>query len=175
MSPQPHKIDGLRVPLFDRFVDSAPELQKEHTPMRVYGRAEVSMSIARDLDRLLNTRRAPAPALPELSVLDYGVPDFSHVSAADEAECRNLAETIRVAIQAFEPRLEEPSVVFEPDPSDVRSLLAHISGKVRLGRHPEPVTFSVLRKGRDGRMEVLTVEPVPDDERPPLARQSLHG
>ena len=175
MSSQPHKIDGLRVPLFDRFLDSAPELRKEHAPLRVYGRAEVSISIARDLNRLLNTRRAVPPASPALTVLDYGIPDFSHVSAADEPECRNLAEIIRLAIEAFEPRLQEPLVTLQPDPGDARSLLAWISGKVRLGQHAEPITFSVLRRTRDGKMEVLTVEPVPDNERERSNRRSLHG
>jgi type VI secretion system protein ImpF len=167
MSPQPQKIEGLRVPLFDRFIDSAPELRKEHTPLRVYGRAEISTSIARDLDRLLNTRRALPPASSALTVIDYGIPDFNHVSAADELECKRLAETIRLAIETFESRLEEPLVTIDPDPTDTRSLLVSITGRVRLGRHAEPVAFSVL--------EVLAVEPVSDDERERSSRQIHHG
>src|SRR3982074_3685706 len=78
MMIHPKNIHGLRVPLFDRLVDGAPEVQKEPTSLRVQGCEALFASIARDLQRLLNTRRASdAPLDPaKATVLDYGIPHF---------------------------------------------------------------------------------------------------
>ena len=161
LSVQPKPILGLRVPLFDRLADSAPEVRKEHTPLRIYDRAALFASIARDLGRLLNTRSTLPQNTAQLTVLDYGIPDFSHISAADELAQRALAETIRQTIQHFEPRLEEVVVTFAPDPRSALQLLASISGKVHLSTHTEPITFSVLRESSSGEVEVIAPEILP--------------
>jgi type VI secretion system lysozyme-like protein len=161
LSIQPKPVLGLRVPLFDRLVDSAPEVRKEHTPLRIYGREALFASIARDLGRLLNTRSNLPSMTPQPTVLDYGIPDFSHIAASDELSQRGLAETIRQAIQNFEPRLEEVVVTFARDPSSTLQLLAFIAGKVRLGTHIEPITFSVLRHTTRGEVEVIAPETPP--------------
>jgi type VI secretion system lysozyme-like protein len=95
---------------------------------------------------------------PQPTVLDYGIPDFSHIAASDELAQRGLAETVRQAIQHFEPRLEEVVVTFARDPRSALQLLAFIAGKVRLGTHIEPITFSVLRHTTSGEVEVIAPE-----------------
>jgi len=161
LSIQPKSILGLRVPLFDRLVDDAPEVRKEHAPLRIYGRADLFASIARDLSRLLNARNSVPANTAQLTVLDYGIPDFSHIASSDEFALRTLAETIRQAIQHFEPRLEEVVVAFERDPRSTVQLLASISGKVRLSTHTEPITFSVLHQSSSGEVEVIAPETLP--------------
>lgn len=163
LSIQPKPVLGLRVPLFDRLVDSTPEVQNEHNPLRIYSKAALFDSIARDLSRLLNTRSNRPANTVHLTVLDYGIPDFSYISADDELAQRPFAETIRQAIQHFEPRLEEVTIAFVRDPRNSLQLLASISGKVRLGNHTEPITFSVLRQDSHGEVEVIAPEILPFD------------
>ena len=73
------------MPLFDRLVDTAPDSPANSpTPVRMQQRTALFASMARDIGRLLNTRRGSGATLYPLTatVLDYGVPSFSHLSAA---------------------------------------------------------------------------------------------
>ena len=163
MSMQPKLLEGLRVPLFDRLVDSAPEVSQELTPLRLYGRDAVFASIARDLHRLLNTRRS-TPGLLRLTdatVLDFGIPDFAHLSTSGDLDSRALAEMVRQAVQIFEPRLADITVTFTPNIQDPRQFLGTIACKVRLGTHPEPVTFPLVLQNREQSVEVLLPAPKP--------------
>ncbi len=150
-------IQGQPVPLFDRLIDEVPELAREQTPMRVYGEDGLRRSVARDLGRLLNTRSPNLmPVYP--TVLDYGVPDFGHLFAASLTDRTTLAETIRAAIVAYEPRLQSPAVTIEADPVNGLHALGIITGKLGLSRLPEPVSFEIFRPEPEG--EIL-VRPIP--------------
>lgn len=153
----PKTIHGLRVPLFDRLVDSAPEVHKELTPLRVHGRDALFSSIARDLQRLLNTRRASDAPLDvaNATVLEYGIPDFSQFSASSVTDRRHLAETLRLAINAFEPRLQETFIHIESIDSSPHRIVGSISCKVRLGNLVEPMTFPILLHGSEHIVEVI--------------------
>jgi type VI secretion system protein ImpF len=160
MMMHPKNIHGLRVPLFDRLVDSAPEVQKEPTSLRVQGREAFFASIARDLQRLLNTRRASnVPLDPaKATVLDYGIPHFSHFSASSVTDRRSLAEILRVAINVFEPRLQNISIQLEAAGDSPHQLLGRISCTARLGNLLEPVTFPLLLHDGEGLVEVIPPE-----------------
>ena len=150
-------IQGQPVPLFDRLIDEAPELAREQTPMRVYGEDGLRQSVARDLTRLLNTRSAGLmPGYP--TVLDYGVPDFGHLFAASLTDRTALAESVRAAIVAYEPRLQSPVVTIQADPSNVLQALGLITGKLGLDLLSEPVSFEIFRPESEGD---LLVRPVP--------------
>jgi type VI secretion system protein ImpF len=160
MMMHPTNIYGLRVPLFDRLVDGAPEVQKELTSLRVQGCEALFASIACDLQRLLNTCRASdAPLDPaKATVLDYGIPHFSHLSASSVTDRRSLAEILRVAINVFEPRLQNISIQLE-DPSDSsHQLIGHISCTARLGTLLESVTFPLLLHDSESLVEVMPPE-----------------
>ena len=105
--------------------------------------AEVVASVRREISRLLNTRVAPnhRASAPRLSVVDYGIADFSHLSAADTLEIEALAKLLTHAIQSFEPRLLNPRVVLQADPSDLRKVIGQMDAKVMIGVIPEPVCF----------------------------------
>jgi type VI secretion system protein ImpF len=160
MMMHPKKINGLRVPLFDRLVDSAPEVQKELSSLRVLGREAVFASIARDLQRLLNTRRASnVPLDPaKATVLDYGIPHFSHLSASSVTDRRSLAKILRVAINVFEPRLQNISIQLEDTGDSSYQLLGRIFCTVRLGTLLEPVTFPLLLHDKESLVEVMPPE-----------------
>lgn len=159
----PKTIHGLRVPLFDRLVNSAPEVHKELTPLRVHGREALFASIARDLQRLLNTRRASyAPLDPaKATVLDYGIPDFSQFSASSVTDRRQLTEILRLAISVFEPRLQEISIQIESSDSSPHQMIGSINCKARLGSLLEPMTFPILLHSSEHTVEILAPEDHP--------------
>ena len=103
-------IPGGPIPLFDkldqRAMASAPAEQ-------VLDADGVEASVVRELRRLLNSRsRIPLSVFTdaELTVLDYGIPDYGAHSAQSEADRRRVAAAIRHAIEAFEPRLSDVDV-----------------------------------------------------------------
>jgi type VI secretion system lysozyme-like protein len=104
---------------------------------------EVVASVRREISRLLNTRVAPGhrASAPRLSVVDYGIADFSHLSAADTLEIEALATRLTRAVQSFEPRLLNPRVILQADPSDPRKVIGQMEAKLMIGMIPEPVCF----------------------------------
>jgi type VI secretion system protein ImpF len=104
---------------------------------------EVVASVRREISRLLNTRVAAGHRTgePRLSVVDYGIADFSHVSAADALELEALATRLTRAIQSFEPRLLNAQVILQADPSDPRKVVGQMEAKLVIGIIPEPVCF----------------------------------
>lgn len=165
MSYQPTNVIGLRVPLFDRLVDSAPDQPKEVSPLRVYTKQSLFASIARDIGRLLNTRRGSQRAfhVSTASVLEYGLPSFSHLNAASATDRRILAESLRETISFFEPRALHVGIQLEPDPDQPSAMLGYIHCEVRIGALTEPVTFPLVVENRKGVIEVLMSESTASD------------
>ena len=126
--------------VLDRLLEFNPGVPDDlHTEdLRQYAK-----SINRDLEWLLNTRRAVERLPPEHKELNrslaaYGLPDFS------DEEINNSAEGVRRAIEAtirtFEPRLSEVSValVAKGAGERERALIFRVEAHLRV----EPVTFS---------------------------------
>lgn len=70
----------------------------------------VEASVNQELKRLLNSRssvRLSDFAEARLTVLDYGIPDYTALSAQNDTECTMIADAIRHAIACFEPRLSD--------------------------------------------------------------------
>lgn len=66
--------------------------------------------IRRDVELLLGSRsplpmQVAADGTEPLSVTEYGLPDFTHLSARSEDDCRLLAKAVKRVIEAFESRL----------------------------------------------------------------------
>ncbi len=103
-------IPGGPVPLFDKLDQRATVTDQTDQVLDIDG---VEASVARELRRLLNSR-SPIPLSTyvdaELTVLDYGIPDYGAHSAQSEADRRRVAAAIRHAIEAFEPRLSDADV-----------------------------------------------------------------
>jgi len=148
------------MPLFDRLVDWQPTLPSEAPPLRTLGRRELKESVRRELTYLLNTRVSlPAHRLRarERSVIDYGIPDFSMLSARSHEDRLQLAEIIRAAIVAYEPRLTDVRVRLDPVPGDDASLTGRIEAALVVDRVTEPLSFAtILHNG--GAVEVLDAD-----------------
>jgi type VI secretion system protein ImpF len=148
----------LRASILDRLIDEEPGGQPERPPFRAQTRAEYGRSVARDLNWLLNTRctaRVHADGSPEgKSVLEYGLPDFTHLSPASWEDRQRLAKQVRETIDAFEPRLKVRRVLVEPMEGHHRSLVVRIEALLLGESTPEPVSFRVLVDAAGGSVRV---------------------
>lgn len=155
----PKPVRGGRALLFERLADSVPQTSwEEARPFRVHDVQALKVSVARELGRLLNTRRhgaRPGGGGEEMTVLDYGVPDFSSLSAASGDDQRRLAETVAAAVAAFEPRLRGVRVeARRADAAHDRTVMLRIEAVLESGLVPEPVSFRVRVKTKTGEAEV---------------------
>ncbi len=108
---------------------------------------EVTQAVRRDLENLLNTRRRcgliPA-GLEELdvSLVTYGLPDFSQFNLQQPEERDRLRAEIEETIRAFEPRFKSVRVAFTSDAQHTeRHLRFRIDALLRLQPEPEQVVF----------------------------------
>lgn len=147
---QPKPIAGARIPLFERLVDQDLQQASEPNPLRVHHREELRESVRREVARLLNTR-CPVREDRNGSVIDYGLPDFSWMTAASGDDRRQLAETIARKVTAYEPRLRQVRVALERDPEDPRALIGTIEGVLVVETIQEPVSFPLLLHNKTGK------------------------
>lgn len=113
---------------------------------RLLDRDGLAASIARELDRLLNTRTPLSVEELERrprSTLDYGLPDLSLFWPLNPHSEAHLVALITDTVAAFEPRLRNPWVRVERIPGPQRSLRALVGGEIALGGMVERVTFPV--------------------------------
>ena len=164
----PKKVEGGRALLFERLAGaSGPRGEEEGArPFRIHEGAALKESVARELRRLLNTRsNLPLDSRGgELSVIDYGLPDFSSLSALSGDDRERLSALVTRAVAAFEPRLRDVRVTAER-PSDARAkderprsndraLILRLDATLVVGEHPEPVSFSLQARPGAGAVDV---------------------
>ncbi|MEO2218704.1 type VI secretion system baseplate subunit TssE [Chromobacterium vaccinii] len=135
--------------LFELLADEAPRVGSEAEPRRQVDRAALLESVRVELERLLGSRRDSQPRLTPLSVIDYGVPDWSALHADRGADREQLARGIRQAILAFEPRLRRPEVDAEAVAGKRQTLKVDIRGELAIEGECWPVAF-VARLGEGG-------------------------
>ena len=84
--------------IIDRLIVEEPESGRESVPLRTFGWEEFKESVRRDLEWLLNTRCSDPRSLldkRELTVLDYGVPDFGDYFITGTADQQRLEDKKR--------------------------------------------------------------------------------
>jgi type VI secretion system protein ImpF len=136
---------GSLPPLFERLIDLAPQdAASPADALRLRG-FDLRITVARAVGQLLDTRRnvplEEAAAAEGLTVIDFGIPDFGTRSPADAHARMLLAEAIRRALLAFEPRLQQPSVVLVSKPGEPGRLEVQITAALDDGICVEPVSF----------------------------------
>ncbi|MCK6487259.1 MAG: type VI secretion system baseplate subunit TssE [Planctomycetes bacterium] len=101
--------------LLDRLTDDEPDKRSEPPQARAATVRQVRQAVLRDLRRLLNChhrlddeQRRIWPQAAS-SVIDWGVPDVCGRCLTDQ-DLPWLAEQLRRAVLAFEPRFDPPSV-----------------------------------------------------------------
>lgn len=148
----------VRMPLFDRLVDRAhSRVPHDKVPVRTIDRGLLKESVRRELEQLFNTR-CPTPAhllgTRPRTVIDYGIPDFSTISARNFDDRKRLEAMLRSAIEAYEPRLSDVRVVVEVMPGNDFVLRGYIAGYLIVDGVPEAVLFPTLMQMRDATVEV---------------------
>jgi len=143
-----HAEGYARVPLLERLLDTHRQEQTESPPLRVLGEAGLRASIAAELERLFNTRRATARETG-LTVLDYGIPDWSDLYASNVDDRMRIERGMLRAILSFEPRLRRPNVSVTPIATEKQNLHVDVRGQLRDDREAPAVLFSIhLHNGR---------------------------
>lgn len=136
-----------RASLVDRLVDREPFRTAEPRPLRVLNRRNFKAALRRDLSWLFNTRTPLSGTdydAAELTVVDFGIPDFGGLSAANPEDRALMARRMTRALRAFEPRLDRVRVDVQPSAADVRRMEAVLSADLVVGAIREPVSFRTI-------------------------------
>ena len=107
-------------------------------------------AVRRDLEDLLNTRRAARDVVEGFeevrgSVVAFGMPDLSAVPAGTEGERQEVGRVIEGVINCFEPRLREVRAqLVESTNGRERSVRFHIHARLAVDPSPEVGFDTVL-------------------------------
>jgi len=141
-------------PYFDRLLGLWDGLQVDKT----LDAAGLRASLARDIAQLFSTKsRLTIKEFMELeiSVLDYGLPDFSALSPNSQSDMDLMSETIAKAFECFEPRLREVVLTLTTESRDSCSVNVAIVAAVTLNGRACRVNFD-LAYAASG---ILTLQP----------------
>lgn len=143
----------------DRLVDLEPNRKLEPPLTRAQSVRELKAALRRDLEWLLNSRRTieESPAsLKEVvrSLYNYGLPDVASLYLRSPKDQAYLLESIRTAIEVFEPRLLNVKVTLESAAEDKRVIRFAIEGLLRMDPAPEQVFFDTVLEPTSGQYQV---------------------
>jgi type VI secretion system protein ImpF len=101
--------------MLDRLLDDEPDKSREVARTNVQSLRDIKASVRRDLENLLNTRARCVswpPSLEQLplSLVNYGLPDFTNTYANAVADPDTFIKVVKFAIEQFEPRLRDVRV-----------------------------------------------------------------
>jgi type VI secretion system protein ImpF len=142
--------------VLDRLLDAEPDVSREAPRNRNQVLRDLKMSVRRDLENLLNTRRRclPWPAgLKELkqSLVNYGIPDFMGMSLGTANDREEFCRTLQTLLRQCEPRFKTVSVklLTNAEPLD-RTLRFRIDALLLADPAPEPVVFDSMLEPASG-------------------------
>lgn len=148
---------NVTLPLLDRLTDEDPKRGEEVPLSRSKSLAALKVSVRRDLEWLLNTRRAERELPPEVSrsVFTYGLPEQSSGSENKDQVFQALARRMETAIAIFEPRLAGVRVSLSPhQDATIRRVDLIIDGLLRIDPSPEHVSFDTSLELTNGEYHV---------------------
>lgn len=135
---------SITLPLLDRLTDEDPKRGEEVALSRSKSLAALKIAVRRDLEWLLNTRRAERALPPNVSrsVFTYGLPEHSSGTEDRSQVFQELARRMETAIAIFEPRLAGVKVTLSPhQDATIRRIDLVIEGLLRIDPSPEHVSF----------------------------------
>lgn len=150
---EPKPIKGAKALLFERLVDENPNVPGEAQPFRIYGVAALRESVQRELSRLMNTRCPVSGGIVDerdRTVIDYGIPDFSHVGPASTTDLQHLSQVLERAITAYEPRLQQVRVTLEAAKNSQSVVRGTIAANLIVGTVNEPIAFPLVLSLKSG-------------------------
>lgn len=135
--------------VLDRLIDNEPKLSSEPPLNRAQSLRELKAGMKRDLEWLLNTRRAVEDVSDvykevERSLYAFGLPDISSFGVHSTHDQARLRRALEKAITFFEPRISGARVVMEMTGKGSRAIRFHIQGTLMIDPAPEPVAFDTV-------------------------------
>lgn len=133
--------------ILDRLLDDDPQNRRDVPKTRNQVLREMKQSVRRDLEQLLNTRwrcRSWPPDLEQLevSLVNYGIPDFTGANMSQAAEREQLRAVIERVVRKFEPRFKSVTVRMMENADEFdRTLRFRIDAMLYAEPAPEPVVF----------------------------------
>ena len=145
--------------LLDRLLDFEPDVSREAPKSRSKSLRDLKLSVRRDLEWLLNSRCFPQAIDERLeevkkSVIVYGLPDITGISAKNHNEQTRLTKAMETAIRNFEPRFLDLRVTLEPVNNIDRMLKFRIEAQLNVEPAPEPIAFDTVLQLGSGDFEV---------------------
>lgn len=135
-------VFACSAPLFDRLL--GPDDGSYFEPK--LDSLGLKKSLARELAQLFSTKSRLTLAQfqsSELTVLDYGLPDFTALSPTSPNDTTLMAEVMTKCLEKFEPRLSMVLVNVKPDTTSKTSAHASIAAAVTIGRQAVRVDFDL--------------------------------
>jgi type VI secretion system protein ImpF len=145
--------------VLDRLLDFEPDVSREAPKSRSKSLRDLKLSVRRDLEWLLNSRALPEEIDERLeevkkSVVVFGLPDITGISAKSHIEQKRLTEALENAIKIFEPRFLNLKVTLEPVNNIERMLKFRIEARLNVEPTPEPIAFDTVLQLGSGEFEV---------------------
>lgn len=145
--------------VLDRLLDFEPDVSREAPKSRSSSLRDLKLSVRRDLEWLLNSRAFSEEIDERLeevkkSVVVYGLPDITGISAKSHIEQKRLTESLETAIRIFEPRFLNLKVTLEPVNNIDRMLKFRIEARLNVEPTPEPIAFDTVLQLGSGEFEV---------------------
>lgn len=145
--------------VLDRLLDFEPNMSREAPKSRSKSLRELKLSVRRDLEWLLNSRQVVVDIdenLQEIkkSILTYGLPDVTGISAKNHLEQKRLSQALETAIKTFEPRFLDVKVTLEPVNNVDRMLKFRIEARLNVEPTPEPIAFDTVLQLGSGDFQV---------------------
>ena len=155
------KADQPLLPsVLDRLLDDDPTVRTEPAKSRSQVLRELKLSVRRDLENLLNTRRTCTSwpeHLTELerSLANYGLPDMMGLDLAAARRRQEFQRLLEAVIRRNEPRFKSVSVEMldNVNPLD-RTLRFRIDALLYAEPAPEPVVFDSSLEPATGSVEI---------------------
>ena len=145
--------------VLERLIDRDPEMATDAPSTRAQSVRQLKVSLRRDLEWLLNTRRTPdaaPPSFPELyrSLFNFGLPDVTSLNRDRVYLLRQLEEVIAL----FEPRLAGVKVTpLEAPRGSAQVVRFQIEGLLRMDPQPEHISFDTVLQLSSGQYDVKGV------------------
>ena len=148
---------SITLPLLERLTDEDPKRSEEVPLSRSKSLAALKVAVRRDLEWLLNTRRAERalPPLVSRSLFSYGLAEDSSGTENKGQVFQALAKRMETAIAIFEPRLAGVKVTLAPhQDTTIRRIDLIIEGLLRIDPSPEHVSFDTSLELTSGEYHV---------------------
>lgn len=146
--------------VLERLIDRDPASPADPPRSHAQSVRQLKISLRRDLEWLLNTRRNPeaaTPSFPELqrSLFNFGLPDVTSLSHEASQDRLRLLQMLEATIATFEPRLARVKVTpLDPGRGAAHVLRFQIEGMLLMDPEPEHVSFDTVLQLSSGEYEV---------------------